>query len=44
VKVGEYLVRLLVDGAESQLVVDNDPNSDTYEWFVGPRIAIGAAA
>jgi Pvc16 N-terminal domain len=44
VKAGEYLVRLLVDGAESQLVVDNDPNSDTYEWFVGPRVAIRAAA
>jgi hypothetical protein len=43
VKAGEYLVRLLVDGAESQLVVDNDPNSETYEWFVGPRIAVGTA-
>jgi hypothetical protein len=39
-KPGEYLVRLLVDGAESQLVVDDDPRSPTYEWFVGPRIEI----
>jgi hypothetical protein len=44
VKMGEYLVRLLVDGAESQLVVDNDPHSETYEWFVGPKISIGAVS
>jgi hypothetical protein len=44
VKAGEYLVRLLVDGAESQLVVDTDPNSSTYDWFIGPRITIGPSA
>lgn len=40
-KAGAYLVRLLVDGAESQLQIDDDPESPTYEWFVGPRIQIG---
>ncbi|MDX2096779.1 MAG: DUF4255 domain-containing protein [Leptolyngbyaceae cyanobacterium bins.59] len=40
VKPGEYLVRLMVDGAESQLQVDNNPDSPTYEWYVGPRITI----
>jgi Pvc16 N-terminal domain len=39
-KPGEYLVRLLIDGAESQLVVDDNPQSPTYEWFIGPRIQI----
>ncbi|MBE9062410.1 DUF4255 domain-containing protein [cf. Phormidesmis sp. LEGE 11477] len=40
VKAGEYLIRLLVDGAESQLEVDTDEASPTYEWYVGPRIVI----
>jgi hypothetical protein len=40
VKPGDYLVRLMVDGAESQLQVDNDANSPTYEWYIGPRIVI----
>jgi hypothetical protein len=40
VKPGNYLVRLMVDGAESQLQVDDNPNSPTYEWYVAPRIAI----
>jgi hypothetical protein len=40
-KPGEYLVRLLIDGAESQLVVDDNPQSPTYEWFIGPRVRIG---
>jgi hypothetical protein len=39
-KPGEYLVRLMVDGAESQLQVDDNPNSDTYEWYIGPKITI----
>ena len=40
VQAGEYLVRLLVDGAESQLEIDDDENSPTYEWYVGPRVCI----
>jgi Pvc16 N-terminal domain len=40
IKPGDYLVRLMVDGAESQLQVDNDANSSTYEWYIGPRITI----
>lgn len=40
VKPGDYLVRLMVDGAESQLQIDNDVNSSTYEWYIGPRIMI----
>ncbi len=40
VKPGDYLVRLMVDGAESQLQVDDDANSPTYEWYIGPRITI----
>ncbi|MEM0979094.1 MAG: DUF4255 domain-containing protein [Cyanobacteria bacterium P01_H01_bin.58] len=37
---GEYLVRLLVDGAESQLTIDTDPNSSTYDWYIGPKVRI----
>jgi hypothetical protein len=40
VKPGEYLVRLMVDGAESQLQIDDDPDSPTYEWYVGPKVTI----
>ncbi|MDB9494546.1 DUF4255 domain-containing protein [Spirulina major CS-329] len=40
VKPGDYLVRLHVDGAESCLEVDQDPESDTYGWYVGPRLLI----
>jgi hypothetical protein len=40
IRSGDYLVRLLVDGAESQLEVDDDPDSPTYEWFIGPRVEI----
>lgn len=40
VKAGEYLVRLRVDGAESQLEVDTDEDSATYEWYVGPKVVI----
>lgn len=40
VKPGDYLVRLMVDGAESQLQVDDNPNSPTYEWYIGPRIQV----
>jgi hypothetical protein len=40
IKRGNYLVRLIVDGAESQLDIDRDPDSDTYNWYSGPRIRI----
>ena len=40
VKPGEYLLRLLVDGAESLLQVDFDANSPTYEQYVAPRVTI----
>lgn len=40
VKPGDYLVRLMVDGAESQLQVDDNPDSPTYEWYVGPRVTL----
>lgn len=37
---GEYLVRLQIDGADSLLGVDSDPNSKTFNWFVSPRVII----
>lgn len=39
-KGGRYLARLLVDGAESQLIVDTEPDSPTFNQYVGPRISI----
>lgn len=40
VKPGEYLIRLQVDGADSQLGVDTDPKSETFNWFNSPRVVI----
>jgi hypothetical protein len=40
IQAGEYLVRLMIDGAESQLEIDRDRNSPTFEWFIGPKIII----
>lgn len=40
VKPGEYLVRLQVDGAESMLEVDSDPNSPTYNRYIRPKMVI----
>ncbi|HBL13723.1 MAG TPA: DUF4255 domain-containing protein [Cyanobacteria bacterium UBA11162] len=40
VKSGRYLVRLQVDGAESQLTVDTNRNSPTFNQFIGPKIVI----
>lgn len=40
VRTGEYLVRLMVDGAESQLQVDDQPNSPTYDWYIAPKVVI----
>jgi len=41
IKSGEYLVRLMVDGAESQLQIDDNPDSPTYEWYAGPKVIVG---
>ena len=40
VKPGEYLLRLQIDGAESLLSIDSDPNSPTFNWYSSPRIQI----
>lgn len=40
VKVGSYLVRLQVDGAESILSVDTNPNSLTFNAYIGPQLVI----
>ncbi len=40
VKAGEYLVRIRIDGAESKLGVDDDPDSPTYNWYNSPKITI----
>jgi len=40
IKAGEYLVRIQIDGAESKLGVDDDPDSPTYNWYNSPKITI----
>lgn len=40
IKPGEYLVRLIVDGAESILGTDQNPNSPTFNWYDSPRIVL----
>lgn len=40
VKEGEYLLRIQVDGAESTLQVDGDPNSATFEQYIDPTVII----
>jgi hypothetical protein len=40
VKAGEYLVRVQVDGAESPLSVDADPDSPTFNQYARPKVAI----
>jgi hypothetical protein len=40
VRVGEYLIRVMVDGAESQLQVDDQPGSPTYDWYIAPKVMI----
>lgn len=37
---GTYLVRLAVDGAESLLTVDTDPQSPTFEQYIAPVLVI----
>ena len=41
VKAGDYLLRIQIDGAESLLQVDEDDQSETYEQYVAPAVAIG---
>jgi hypothetical protein len=40
IKAGDYLVRIRIDGAESKLGVDDDPDSPTYNWYNSPKITI----
>ncbi|NEQ98237.1 MAG: DUF4255 domain-containing protein [Cyanothece sp. SIO2G6] len=40
VKPGDYLVRVMIDGAESPLEIDTNSTSATYQWFIGPRILL----
>ena len=42
VRDGTYLVRLQVDGADSMLDRDEDPNSPTFRRFVAPTVDIPA--
>ncbi len=41
VKAGDYLVRVQVDGAESPLYIDTNPDSETYEQYIHPMVVIG---
>jgi hypothetical protein len=40
VRAGDYLVRVQIDGAESPLTVDTDPNSPTFNRYIGPLVTI----
>ena len=40
VQAGEYLVRVQIDGTESPLSYDTDPNSPTFNQYISPRITI----
>lgn len=40
VKRGEYLVRVQVDGAESTLEVDTQPQSQTFDQYISPIVMI----
>ena len=40
VRAGEYLVRATIDGAESLLQVDLEPQSPTYEQYIGPLLTV----
>jgi hypothetical protein len=40
VKPEEYLVRVQVDGAESPLTPDTDPDSETFNQYIGPKVTI----
>jgi hypothetical protein len=40
VPAGAYLVRVQVDGAVSQLEVDTDPESASFNQYIGPQVTI----
>lgn len=40
IKAGEYLARVQVDGAESILSVDTNPDSQTFNQYISPKIVI----
>ncbi len=37
---GTFLLRLRVSGADSLLEVDDDPNSATFDQFIGPNVTV----
>ena len=37
---GDWLVRLRVDGVESALDLDPDPDSGTYNEILGPEVTV----
>jgi Pvc16 N-terminal domain len=40
IKPGEYLLRLIIDGAESLLSIDTDETSPTFNWYNAPKVRI----
>ena len=40
VKIGDYLVRIQVDGAESLCQIDSDRQSPTFDQYISPTITI----
>jgi hypothetical protein len=40
VQAGHYLVRLQIDGADSLLEVDTQPDSPTLNWYHSPKVLI----
>jgi hypothetical protein len=40
VKAGDYLVRVQVDGAQSQLITDTDETSPTFSQYIDPKVEI----
>lgn len=39
-QVGDYLIRVQVDGAESAFIVDENPQSLTFDQVLGPKVTI----
>jgi Pvc16 N-terminal domain len=37
---GEYLIRVQIDGADSELKIDTKPGSTTFGQFIGPKVLI----
>lgn len=40
VKAAEYLIRVQVDGAQSQLIIDTNDNSPTFNQYISPKVGI----